>query len=180
MFEQLFQQAPIGFAVIDRRMRYVRINEHLAAINGRPVDEHLGRSIDDVIPAASAVLGPLLEQVFTTGRPLQSLELEAATPAEPTIPRWWLLSFFPICDSRQNVEFVGVTALEVTKRKTIELSLAENEERLELATEASGVGVWEWRLASNEMIYSPQAKLICGFDPDAPVSYEMVASVTHP
>src|SRR5207237_851536 len=44
----------------------------------------------------------------------------------------------------------------------------------------AGVGVWEWRLATNEMIYSPRAREISGFDPEGPVTYEMVAAVTHP
>lgn len=56
----------------------------------------------------------------------------------------------------------------------------EYEARLRLATEAAGVGVWEWRIDTNEMVYSPRAKAICGFPVDAPVTYEMVAGATHP
>src|SRR5205085_8800991 len=56
----------------------------------------------------------------------------------------------------------------------------ENEARLRLATTAAGVGVWEWRLTTNEMIYSDQAKAICGFALDQPVTYEMVVASTHP
>jgi PAS domain S-box-containing protein len=59
-------------------------------------------------------------------------------------------------------------------------ALQASEARLELATKAAAVGVWEWRLTTNEMIYSPEAKAICGFPADAPVTYEMVAAVTHP
>ncbi|HZZ31138.1 MAG TPA: PAS domain-containing protein, partial [Phenylobacterium sp.] len=59
-------------------------------------------------------------------------------------------------------------------------ALQASEARLELATKAAAVGVWEWRPISNEMIYSPEAKAICGFPADAPVTYEMVAAVTHP
>ncbi|HEY0435754.1 MAG TPA: PAS domain-containing protein, partial [Phenylobacterium sp.] len=70
-------------------------------------------------------------------------------------------------------------AAEARARQS-EAVLRENEARLRLATEAAGVGVWEWRLATNEMIYSAQAKAICGFAPDQPVTYEMVAAVTHP
>jgi PAS domain S-box-containing protein len=57
---------------------------------------------------------------------------------------------------------------------------AEAETRLRLATEAAGVGVWEWRLATNEMVYSPRAKAICGFPEDQPVTFEMVVAATHP
>jgi PAS domain S-box-containing protein len=59
-------------------------------------------------------------------------------------------------------------------------ALQASEARLELATRAAAVGVWEWRPISNEMIYSPEARAICGFAADAPVTYEMVAAITHP
>jgi PAS domain S-box-containing protein len=42
------------------------------------------------------------------------------------------------------------------------------------------VGVWDWRPLTNEMIYSEEAKAICGFPAGEPVTYDMVASVTHP
>ena len=59
-------------------------------------------------------------------------------------------------------------------------ALKASEDRLELATAAAGVGVWEWRVPTNEMIYSPEARAICGFPADGPVTYDMVAAVTHP
>lgn len=59
-------------------------------------------------------------------------------------------------------------------------ALAESEARLGLATSAAEVGVWEWRPLTNEMIYSQEAKAICGFPAGQPVTYDMVASVTHP
>lgn len=59
-------------------------------------------------------------------------------------------------------------------------ALMASEARLEMATKAAAVGVWEWRVGSDVMIYSPEAKSICGFAQDQPVTYEMVAAVTHP
>jgi PAS domain S-box-containing protein len=59
-------------------------------------------------------------------------------------------------------------------------ALEESEARLELATAAAQVGVWEWRPLAGEMIYSPEAKAICGFPPGEPVTYQMVVDVTHP
>jgi PAS domain S-box-containing protein len=58
-------------------------------------------------------------------------------------------------------------------------ALKASEARLELATAAASVGVWEWRLATNEMLYSEQAKAICGFPPGQPVTYEMAAAAVH-
>ena len=59
-------------------------------------------------------------------------------------------------------------------------ALEESEARLELATSAAQVGVWEWRPLTGEIIYSPEARAICGFTLSEPITYDMVASVTHP
>ena len=59
-------------------------------------------------------------------------------------------------------------------------ALQESEARMNLAVSAAAIGVWEWRLDTGEMIYSDQAKAICGFARTEPVTYEMVAAVTHP
>lgn len=75
---------------------------------------------------------------------------------------------------------ISVQADAEARARRSEADLRENEARLRLATDVAGVGVWEWRLDTNEMIYSPRAKAICGFAEDQPVTYEMVVAVTHP
>ncbi|HEY9012738.1 MAG TPA: HWE histidine kinase domain-containing protein [Devosia sp.] len=54
------------------------------------------------------------------------------------------------------------------------------DDRLRIATRAAHIGVWEWNLADNSMIYSDIARDICGFQRSGPVTYEMVRAVTHP
>jgi PAS domain S-box-containing protein len=144
------------------------------------VEAHIGRTVAEVLPEAAPFLGALLTQVFQSGRAIEGLEFEAPSPDAAGVVRWWLLSLFPLPGDDGRVELVGATAVEITGRKRAELSLAEAQARLDLATQAAGVGVWEWRPIPNEMIYSEEAKAICGFPPGGPVTYEMVIGVTHP
>ena len=67
-----------------------------------------------------------------------------------------------------------------TVQRRVDAALRASEQRLRLATEAAGLGVWDWDLATGVFVYSDQAKAICGFPLDQGVSYEMVAAVTHP
>lgn len=60
------------------------------------------------------------------------------------------------------------------------LSTISAEERLRIATSAARIGVWEWNLEDNSMIYSEIAKAIFGLTPGEPVTYEQVKAVTHP
>lgn len=56
----------------------------------------------------------------------------------------------------------------------------ENLQRLEIATRAAALGVWDWDLRTNEFTYSDRAKEICGLPVDKPVTYEQIRAVTHP
>lgn len=49
---------------------------------------------------------------------------------------------------------------------------------LDLVGKATGLGTWEWDLATNQMIYSDRAKAIFGFE-DENVTLEMVRNATH-
>src|SRR4029079_4459466 len=49
LVDAVYATAPVGLAFIDTEMRYVRINEALAAINGRDVSEPLGRTVREVL-----------------------------------------------------------------------------------------------------------------------------------
>lgn len=64
--------------------------------------------------------------------------------------------------------------------ETREWDVSTVERRLAVATEAARIGLWDWNLVTGEMVYSRRAKLICGFNPDGPVTVEMARAVTHP
>lgn len=52
--------------------------------------------------------------------------------------------------------------------------------RLELATEAAEIGIWEWDLLTNHMRYSRRARAIYGFGEDEDITLERVRAGTHP
>ncbi|WP_334162911.1 PAS domain-containing protein [Phenylobacterium sp.] len=69
---------------------------------------------------------------------------------------------------------------QLREREALLAALRESQARLDLATSAGGVGVWDWRLPSNDMIYSAEAKAICGLPPDQPVTLELARGLIHP
>src|SRR5439155_25236950 len=113
----LYASAPIGLAFFNREHEYLRINEELARINGWPVEEHIGRSIREVLPAHAEPLEGVIDEVFETGEALTNLEFTAASPLEPETPRHWLAGFYPVRNERGDVEAVGAWILEISDRK---------------------------------------------------------------
>lgn len=58
-------------------------------------------------------------------------------------------------------------------------ALFDSEARLDLATRAAGVGVWDWDLRTNALVCSEQAKAILGLPAGQPVTRGQVVSATH-
>lgn len=118
--ESLLLSAPIGFAFFDREHRYVRLNRELAEINGFPLEEHLGRTIEEVLPVNAKVVVPILERVFSTGETIRNLEVEGETPSSPGVTRSWLTGFYPVASADGVIGAVGAWVVEITERKRAE------------------------------------------------------------
>jgi transcriptional regulator with PAS, ATPase and Fis domain len=101
-----FRNTPIGLCHFDKELRYVRVNQWLAAINGLPVEEHLGRTISDVLPDVALGVESQLRQVLQTGEPIVNGLVEATTPAHPKTPRTYMHNYFP--DRSANGALVGI------------------------------------------------------------------------
>lgn len=77
------------------------------------------------------------------------------------------------------VELIGVN-WDSTEEKDFESRLVEAERRLALATQAAGIGIWDWNVETGEFFYSPQARRIYGFTQDEPITFELLRQRTHP
>jgi PAS domain S-box-containing protein len=76
--------------------------------------------------------------------------------------------------------FTG-TIQDITKRKEYENKLASNEERLRLALEAGKIGVWDWDIQNNILVWSDRVFEFYGAQKENfPVTYENFSKYTHP
>ena len=65
--QTVYRTAPIGLALVDRDLRFLRINDKLAEINGMPVDAHIGRTLREVVPSVADTIEPLYRHVIEPG-----------------------------------------------------------------------------------------------------------------
>jgi PAS domain S-box-containing protein len=123
--EAIYASAPIGLCVLDRRFRFVRINERLAEINGRPAAEHIGRTPHEVVPDLAGAAEEIFRQVLESGQPVLDVEISGSTPARPGVQRFWIEHWLPLKDPAGQVIGVNIVAEEITDRKKAEAALRQ-------------------------------------------------------
>jgi PAS domain S-box-containing protein len=72
------------------------------------------------------------------------------------------------------------TLVESSARKRLEEDLKLSEERLRLAQESGGVGIWDWNPLNSELHLTPQLERLYGLKPGAIRTYEGLRRRTHP
>src|SRR5215210_6597698 len=104
----LFECAPVGQAFWDAELRYRRLNDRLAQINGVPADQHIGRTPSELLGDLGTDAEAAMRRVLETGSSLVELDFAGETPAEPGAHKHWLASFYPVLDGVAGV-IVDVT-----------------------------------------------------------------------
>lgn len=127
-----YDQSPIGLGQFDTELRFVRINEQLAAMNGMPAAEHIGKSIYDVVPDLAPKVETMFRQIIETGVPMVDMKVVGETSADPGVEHTWLESWFPMRDPDGAVIGINVVAQDITERLVAETAI-RNRELLESA-----------------------------------------------
>lgn len=134
-----FTGATAGLALVDRNLRYLQINDTLAQMNGVASQQHLGRTVREVLPEMAPLLEPCLNQVLNTGKPILNKEFSGQTPSRPGAQRSWVASMFPILGPQGQPESVGIIVVETTEQKLLEEQFRQAQKMEAIGQLAGGV-----------------------------------------
>ena len=135
--QTIYSTAPVGLCVLDRDLRFVRINKELADINGVPVEQHVGRTVREVTPGIADAVESVFHRVVDTGGPVLDFEVIGETPAQPGVRRVWLENWHPIKNEAGAISGINIVVREVTAERRAEEALRASEERFRVAQESS-------------------------------------------
>jgi PAS domain S-box-containing protein len=129
ILDELLMAAPIGFALLDRDLRFQLVNPVLARINGVSAEAHLGKTPTELLPGIAAdFIRAAAQAVFDTGKAQLDLELVGETPAAPGVKRTWVEHWFPV-RLHDDIIGIGVVILEVTEQRRAEAQARDANER---------------------------------------------------
>lgn len=116
--EAIYATAPVGLCFVDTDLRFRSINARLAEMNGKPVEEHIGHTLHEVVPQIADAVEPYYRQVIESGEPVLNVETSSAAGQVPV--HHFVVSYYPIKDNEQRVLGVNVVVVDITQRKQVE------------------------------------------------------------
>lgn len=129
IFNEFYMSSPVGLVMLDDEFRYLKVNDVLARQNGFSVEEHIGKSIYDLLDSDFAdTIVSSSQALLQKDEPL-SYEIEGNIPGDPGIHKW-LVTAFPI--HWKGNRGIGNVVMEITDLKQKEEEIKQRNRDLEL------------------------------------------------
>ncbi len=179
-FRALAENSPDVIMRFDRDHKHVYVNEAVESQTGIKVDDFLGKSHQEmgVFPVELVKLWENgLEKVFRSGKS-ETIVFELPHGEEITTLEWRL---YPEENQQGSVGSVIGVARDISDTRVSENALRKSEERLNLALQATSLGLWDWNLVNNQVYFSPIWFSMLGYGPDElPQLLDTWTSLQHP
>jgi diguanylate cyclase (GGDEF)-like protein/PAS domain S-box-containing protein len=183
VYRSIAEQAADSIFVTDTEGRVTYQNPEARLTFGFSDDEISGRSISESIHHHDADGNEVTQEQCNIYR--------AAAYGETSRDFVWLMHrkdgshFYASCTSFPidfENERIGAAffATDITARKKTEDELLKSSEKLQLATEAAEIGMFDFDPVTRKLIWSEMAKQHFGLPPDVSVTYEKFEQGLHP
>ena len=181
-FQRALHDSPIVVMNQDLDLRYTWVYNPTKGYDPALI---LGRQDRDIFDYAedAAVAEAIKRDVIQTGRRRRE-EILVRWQGEN---RYYDLVVDPLLDPSGRCTGVTCVGVEITARKEaetarrkVEESLKKSETTLILAVEGAQLGIWDWDITSDTLVWSERRKAMSGLAPDAEITYAIAANTVHP
>lgn len=150
--ELLYRTAPVGLCVVDTDLRFIRINDELAALGGLPAEQHIGRSLRDTLHGLADPLEPICRRAMKSGKPELRTTVEQADPMICSEQVKFLVSVFPVKDDTGQVVGVSTVVQDISSE-----SLAAKKLRLtQFSVDSCSTAIF-WLREDARFVYANEA-----------------------
>jgi PAS domain S-box-containing protein len=162
-----------GCQIIDHNFRYLYVNEAAARQSGLARKKLQGRVMTTLFPGIEAT------EMFRTLRKCLServySEMENNFHNNDGQSSWFYLRMIPV------TEGVFIMSEDISQKKSSEAQMQRLSNRLDLATSSSGIGIWDWDIKNDVLVWDQQMYRLYGqaYEPSIK-AYDIWLSSIHP
>jgi PAS domain S-box-containing protein len=160
--------------------RWLKVPPTLCELLGYTEEELLGRRFDELTHPEDIEINSSRRLQLLRDE-IKSFDLEQRYVRKDGGIVWVYINVSVVLDANgAPVHFLSYIR-DISRRKEAEQGLRESEERLQLALEAGGMGVWDWDTCSNAFEWSSEHFTIMGLKPFSMTpTYQTWADGVHP
>ena len=125
LLDALFNQSEVGMTVVDRDLRFVRVNELFGILRGRNPSDLVGKTIEEALPEVAEQIVPATQQVLDTGKPVVNQEVRLSGHYLDGEEHAYRTIRYPVFGP--GGEVIGVTSviIDITDLKKTQVELDE-------------------------------------------------------
>ncbi|MDQ9170379.1 EAL domain-containing protein [Oxalobacteraceae bacterium R-40] len=176
-----FEQAPVGISHLSLpKLHFMRNNRTFIQMLGYSTEELAQLTPDDVTHPADIPLCHQMHRELLSGeRPWFRMEKRMLRKGGEIIRVRETSS--PVRNNDGSIQWIITLSEDITTAWETEGRLHKTQERLQLATEISQLGFWEWDVTTGETYFSPELKRQLGYGDDGFENlYEEFINHLHP
>ena len=159
IFREFMEHSPVYVFFKDENIRALRLSRNYEAMTGKPLEELLGKSMYELFPSE-----PARNMVADDLRILK--ERKEVVTEEELNGRCYRTIKFPITVEGKPPCLAGY-AIDITEQKQAAEKTARINERLVLAGRAAHLGIWDWDLANNRLVWDDRMFELYGVGKEA-------------
>lgn len=157
--------APVALWMTNEKLEMVFVNQAWCDWTGHPFEDHIGRVWTRFLAdEGSRQKAAKLRQAV---RRMRDYHDEFLMKDKEGQKRWLDVTGRPFFSADSKFAGYVGSASDVTERRADQQRLRESQERLELAEQASNIGIFEWTVNSSRFIWSPGQALLHGMKPES-------------
>ena len=175
-YERAVEGSGEMIAVVDREYRYLIANNHFLKLRNMTKEQVVGRFAHEVLkePFFETVVKPKLDECFQG----KVVSYEAKYSYPEIGERDLVISYFPI-EGATGIDRVACIMHDITDRRRSEESLRASEQRLRLAAQAGKMYSFEWDVATDIVVRSPERAKVFGGTAPLNVSHKQFVNTIH-
>ncbi len=173
------EYSAIGMALVSPQGAWLQVNHSLCQTLGYPEDE-LKRLTFQQITHPDDLNNDLTQLNKLLSGEIYTYTLEKRYFRKDNDIVWARLTVSLVRDAAQQPLYFIAQIIDISELKQSEQVNRRLMERITLANEAGGIGVWEWNLLTGEMLWDKRMYALFGLAPHESPSYDLWLHLMHP
>jgi formate hydrogenlyase transcriptional activator len=123
--ENLYRSSPNGLCLLDPELRFIRLNQRMATINGKDIEDHLGLTISEVNPEIARQLISICKKAISTRQSVLKVEIDCTETISSGKRCHYRVSCSPIMFDQYKVTGVNLVIQDITESREAQYQIGE-------------------------------------------------------